>query len=230
MALRGVALLARAGAPTHVAVAAGHGLRRDRLRRRLLGLGGPGGCSRRTGRRGGGRSSCRSFGVPRLAHGPEPVHLAHRRFTWPTLRPGCDSSGRRGPPERARANVTLRHASAQGAADQDAPGRDGSDQCDLGRRAGRQRPGRRSGGHRVVRRVPGRGVHAGAQHRPGLVDVRTSGHISPRRPGNSKGDTLWNCDRGQPDSRCASSYSTELGDAWHDTHLPHRVRSRLMSG
>jgi hypothetical protein len=184
MALRGVALLARAGAPAHVAVAAGHGVRRNRLCRRLLGLGGPRGCPRRTGRRGGRRSSCRSFGVTRLAHGPEPVHLAHRRFTWPTLRPGCDSSGRRGLPERRRANLTLKAC--------ERPRRGGPGctwtrrLCPVGPRAGCQRPGRRSGGHRVVRRVPGRGVRAGAQHRPGPVDVRTSGHISPRRPGNSK--------------------------------------------
>ncbi len=115
MTLRGVALLARAGAPTHVAVAAGHGLRRDRLRRRLVGLAGPGGRSCRTGRRAGGRSSCGPFGVARLAHGPERVHLAHRRFTWPTLRPGCDSSGRRGLPERAWSTSHGRHASAPSA-------------------------------------------------------------------------------------------------------------------
>ena len=37
----------------------------------------------------------------------------------------------------------------------------------------------------------------------------------------AKGDTLWNCDRGQPESRGACSFSTDLGDSWHDAHLPH---------
>ena len=36
----------------------------------------------------------------------------------------------------------------------------------------------------------------------------------------AKGDVLWNCNRFRPDSHGACSYSPDLGDTWHTTHLP----------
>lgn len=37
----------------------------------------------------------------------------------------------------------------------------------------------------------------------------------------AKGNVLWTCDRGRPDSRGACSYSDDLGATWRSTHLPH---------
>ena len=49
-------------------------------------------------------------------------------------------------------------------------------------------------------------------------DARVGG--APRTgPIAAKGDVLWNCDRFRPESHGACSYSTDLGDAWHTTHL-----------